>query len=150
MVVRREKSSRKRRGYRVHGYGRTGQHRGSGQKGGFGNAGRKPGKHKYSWVLRYDPDYFGKHGFRRPTKKEFKEISLLEISQYAEKWLKEGMANYKEGYIEIDLNKLGYNKVVAGGELKGKFIIKAEAFSERALEKIKSSGSLALVQNVSS
>jgi large subunit ribosomal protein L15 len=150
MVVRREKASRKRRGYRVHGYGRTGQHRGSGQKGGFGKAGRKPGKHEYSWILRYDPDYFGKHGFRRPNKKEFNEISLLEISQYADKWLKEGFANLKDGYLEVDLSKLGYNKVVAGGELKGKFIIKALAFSDAALKKIKESGSIAIVENVSS
>ncbi|HLI46506.1 MAG TPA: uL15 family ribosomal protein [Geobacterales bacterium] len=149
MVIRRKKSSRKRRGYRVHGYGRTGQHRGSGQKGGYGKAGRKSGKHKFSWILRYEPDYFGKYGFRRPNKKEFREISLLEISQLSDKWIKEGLASYKDGFIEIDLSKLGYNKVVAGGVLKGKFIIKAESFSEAAMEKIKASGSMAIAQNVS-
>ncbi len=146
MVVRKEKASRKRRGYRVHGYGRTGQHRKSGRKGGVGNAGRKSGKHKYSWVLRYEPDYFGKHGFNRPNKKEYREISLLEISQFYEKWLSNGMARINdEGYVEIDLNELGYNKVVAGGALVGKFILKAESFSEAALEKIEKSGSIAKI-----
>lgn len=145
MVVRREKSSRKRRGYRVHGYGRTGQHRKSGRKGGVGNAGRKYGKHKISWVLRYEPDYFGKHGFRRPNKKEYREISLLEISQYADDWLKSGLAKLnEEGYIEVDLSKIGYNKVVAGGNLNRRFIIKCEAFSKAALEKVKKLGSIAI------
>ncbi len=145
MVVRKEKASRKRRGYRVHGYGRTGQHRRSGRKGGVGKAGRKSGKHKYSWVLKYDPDYFGKHGFNRPNKKEYREISLLEISQFSEKWLSSGMARINdEGYVEIDLSKLGYNKVVAGGSLIGKFILKSESFSKAALEKIVNSGSKAI------
>lgn len=150
MVIRKEKSSRKRRGFRVHGYGRTGQHRKSGSKGGVGKAGRKSGKHKYSWVLKYEPDYFGKHGFHRPRKKDFKEISLLEISNSSEKWLKEGIAELKNGYVEIDLSKLGYDKVVAGGSLDKKYIIKAKYFTERALEKIKHAGSIALTKDVSS
>jgi len=147
MVTRKEKKSRKLRGYRVHGWGRTGQHRGSGLRGGFGKAGRKSGKHKWSWVLRYEPDYFGKHGFRRPNKKEEREISLLEISSISDKLLKEGLAYMKDDYIFIDISKLGYDKVVSGGKLDRKYIIKAKKFSKNAIQKIKEFGSIPIIEN---
>jgi len=57
------RKTRKMRGSRTVGYGRVGQHRDQGSKGY-----RKSGRHKagWSWVQRYDPDYFGKDGFTSP------------------------------------------------------------------------------------
>ncbi|MFZ8849856.1 MAG: uL15 family ribosomal protein [Thermoproteota archaeon] len=151
MVTRKEKKSRKLRGYRTHGYGRVGQHRKSGSKGGVGNAGRKSGKHKWSWVLRYEPDYFGKHGFVRPNRKYYNAINLSQISNIAFSLIEKGILKPNEnGYYEIDLAEWGYDKVLSNGSLNNKFIIKAKFFSEKALEKIKSLGSIPVVKNDSS
>lgn len=150
MVIRKGKKGRKLRGYRVHGWGRTGQHRKSGIRGGFGNAGRKSGKHKFSWILKYNPNYFGKHGFKRPNKIKEKCINLLEISSISSKLLNNGLAKIKDEYIEVDVSKLGYDKVLAGGYLDKKYIIKAKKFSEKALEKIRKLGSMAVIENASS
>jgi Ribosomal protein L15 len=151
MVTRKDKKSRKYRGYRTHGYGRVGQHRKSGSKGGVGNAGRKSGKHKWSWVLRYEPDYFGKYGFRRPNKKHYKSINLNQISNIAYSLIEKGVLKPNEnGYYEIDLTEFGYDKVLSGGTLNNKFIIKAKFFSEKALEKIKSLGSIPVMKHAPS
>lgn len=146
MTVRKEKKSRKYRGYRTHGYGKTGQHRKSGGKGGVGKAGRKSGKHKYSWVLRYEPDYFGKHGFKNPNTKLYSTIDLLEISNLVEKLINENKLEKKNDFYELDLTKFGYNKVLAGGTLNRKLIIIANEFSKRAEEKIKELGSIPQVK----
>ncbi|MCS7373525.1 MAG: 50S ribosomal protein L15, partial [archaeon GB-1845-036] len=64
MVVRRRRKIRKYRGTRTCGYGITGQNRGKGLKGGYGKSGRH--KHLWTWVMKYQPDYFGKKGFKPP------------------------------------------------------------------------------------
>ncbi|MEM3816270.1 MAG: 50S ribosomal protein L15, partial [Candidatus Bathyarchaeia archaeon] len=62
---------RKKRGSRTCGYGRVGQHRKSGSKGE-----RRAGRHKHlwSWVLRYEPDYFGYKGFTSPKQKKLRSL----------------------------------------------------------------------------
>ncbi|MEW6070653.1 MAG: uL15 family ribosomal protein, partial [Candidatus Thermoplasmatota archaeon] len=70
--------TKKFRGSRTHGRGQKAG-RGAGKRGGRGMAGTH--KHKYLWVLKYKPDYFGRRGFKRPQKviKEKKCINLYEI-----------------------------------------------------------------------
>ena len=51
------------RGSRTHGRGQKAG-RGKGKRGGFGNSGMH--KHKFKWMIKYDPDHFGRHGFKRP------------------------------------------------------------------------------------
>jgi large subunit ribosomal protein L15 len=55
--------TRRFRGSRTHGRGHKAG-RGKGKRGGFGNAGLH--KHKFKWMVKYDPDHFGRHGFKRP------------------------------------------------------------------------------------
>jgi len=78
----RHRKSRKRRGSRTCGWGQIGQHRKSGSRGGHGHAGMH--KHKWTWVLKYDPDYFGKHGFYRPNRREVKSMNLIQLSTLVE------------------------------------------------------------------
>ena len=40
----------------------------------------------------------------------------------------------------VDVNDLGYNKVLAKGKIKNKYKIKAESFSKLAVKKIEESG----------
>jgi len=66
MTLRKPKKVRQRRGSRMHGYGRIGQHRKGGQRGGKGKTGGQ--KHDWTYVTAHDPDRFGKQGFTRYSK----------------------------------------------------------------------------------
>ena len=48
--------------------------RGAGKHGGHGNAGLH--KHKVMYMLKYMPDHFGRHGFKRPQKMVSAKITL--------------------------------------------------------------------------
>jgi len=54
--------TRKLRGSRTHGRGKK-HGRGAGGRGGTGNAGLH--KHKFKWMIKYDPEHFGPRGFFR-------------------------------------------------------------------------------------
>ena len=59
----------------THGKGKKGG-RGAGLRGGRGNAGLL--KHKWMHMVKYDPNHFGRHGFKRPQNilKDIKTINL--------------------------------------------------------------------------
>ncbi len=143
MSIRREKKVRKMRGSRTHGWGIQGQHRRSGRKGGRGKAGRKSGKHKWSWVLKYWPDYFGKNGFHPVPRGIIKTINVGELDELAETLVKKGLAIKSEKGIEIDFTKLGINKILGSGKVTKPFIIKGiEDISKLAEEKIITAGGI--------
>ena len=59
--------------------------RGAGLRGGRGNAGLL--KHKYMHMIKYMPDHFGKHGFKRPQSviKKDKIINIENLSKCFQK-----------------------------------------------------------------
>lgn len=139
-MIRRRKKSRKMRGSRTQGYGRVGQHRGSGQRGGKGHAGRH--KHLWIWVLKYERDYFGKHGFtRHGVIRRWLTLNVSDIEENLER-LKSGEEN---GIPLIDLTRLGYVKVLGSGKLTKPLMVKAHAFSESAIRKIEEAGGKAVI-----
>ena len=140
MVRRFEKKSRYLRGWRTHGWGRVGQHRRHGSKGGRGRAGRH--KHEWTWVVKYCPDYFGKHGFKQPPEitPHFKEINVGTIDEKIEEWVREGKAEYRDGKYYVDLLSLGYSKVLGSGKVTKPIVVKAAVFTESAIKKLKEAG----------
>lgn len=140
MVVRKRKKSRKLRGNRTHGYGRVGQHRKSGSRGGFGAAGMH--KHKWSWVVKYAPNYFGKHGFTRAPQivLGIKAINVGELDEIAEDLVKKGLAKMEEDMISINILDLGYNKIVGRGKVTRKLKVATMFISETAKKKIEALG----------
>jgi len=134
MVVRRRKKVRRMRGSHTHGWGMKKKHRGKGSQGGKGMAGLK--KHKKSWMIRYMPDYFGKRGFKisQGSKKTINAINLKDIDILARKLNK----------IDIDLNELGFQKVLSTGQLTQALNIKAKKFAKKAKEKIEEAGGKAI------
>jgi len=139
-IPRRAKASRKRRGSRTCGWGRVGQHRKSGSKGGHGRAGLH--KHKWSWTVKYGENAFGKEGFKRPLKliPPTIEINVGELSELADKLLASGQATFEEGIQLLDGSVFGFNKVLGRGRVKRPLIVKAAAFSEGAKKKIEAAG----------
>jgi len=134
----RHRKSRKHRGSRTCGWGQIGQHRKSGSRGGHGHAGMH--KHKWTWVLKYAPDYFGKHGFHRPNKREIKAINLIQLTTLLENFERRGELKLVEGMPFLNLAELGIGKLVAGGKLDRKVFVVVERWTEKAEKAIKEAG----------
>lgn len=127
---------RKKRGSRTCGYGRIGQHRKSGSRGE-----RRAGRHKHlwSWVLRYEPDYFGNVGFVSPKslRRNIRCINLKELEEIA---LKIAPKTRKNEEIFIDLEEMGYTKLLGEGKITLPVKVKIPSFTRMALKKIEEAG----------
>jgi large subunit ribosomal protein L15 len=143
MVVRREKKHKKFRGHRSY-HGSHKKWRGGGSRGGRGQAGMH--KHKWSYTVKYEPDHYGKKGFTRPGQdtKEIKAINLKDLEQMAENLLKINVAEKEDDKIKINLQKIGYDKVLGSGKLTKPLIIEAKYFSKSAIKKIEEIGGKAV------
>ena len=131
MPSRKERKSKSLRGMRRHGRGNIKNRRGSGNRGGKGNAGLH--KHKWSYVVKYDKERYGNQGFVRHVKKrELKTINLWEI----ENKIKRGEIKKKGDAYEFEFN----GKVLGSGAISYPLILKAEKITEKAKGKIESAG----------
>lgn len=126
---------RKKRGSRTQGWGRVGQHRKTGSRGR-----RNPGRHKalWSWVLRYNPHYFGKKGFisHRNVKRKSEELNVGSLDEIVEKLHIEK----KTGRFFIDLESLGYAKLLGSGRITKPLAVKVASCSRSAVEKLEKAG----------
>jgi len=140
-MPQRLRKIRKKRGSRTHGYGRVGQHRCHGSKGY-----RKAGRHKAGWsyVLRYEPDYFGKKGFTSPKslKQKVNVMNVGKLDEIASKFATEK----EEGKFFINLESLGYTKLLGTGKVTKPLIVKVPSCSNSAAEKIKGAGGQILTE----
>jgi large subunit ribosomal protein L15 len=132
MVVRSKKRSRKYLGSRHWGVGNIKNARGKGSRGGVGNAGSR--KHKFTYMTAKTPWLIKRHGFSnwKPNKPD--EVTLREIDRMV-------LAS-KDQKPLIELKSC---KVLSNGSMSRPATIKAHAFSEKAIEKIKKAGGEAVV-----
>lgn len=139
MTVRKPKRVRQHRGSRTHGYGRIGQHRKGGQRGGKGKTGGK--KHDWTYVTAKTPDRFGKHGFHRYGKlrQSHNAINVGDIARQLPRFTS-GKPATKEAPIAINLEEHGFDKVLGAGTISIPLTITAPIFTHRAAEKIKAAG----------
>ena len=131
---------RKKRGSRTQGYGRVGQHRKSGSKGR-----RKAGRHKHGWsyVHRYEPDYFKKKRLKSLTdKSKIRIINLKELEEIALQ-----KVSNKKKKITLDLEEMGYDKLLGTGKISIPVSVKISAWSEDAQKKIEAVGGEILMKN---
>lgn len=127
------------RGKRTHGRGKKAG-RGKGKRGGCGNAGAH--KHRYIWFVKYEPNHFGRKGFHRHTGKKVK-IKTINVGQVQEKLtslLIEKKAEERNGKIYIDLESLGYTKLLGGGKVTVPIHVKVPQATSTAMKKIESIG----------
>jgi large subunit ribosomal protein L15 len=127
------------RGSRTHGRGKKAG-RGAGLRGGRGNAGLH--KHKWISVVKYCPDYFGHHGFKRPQSVVCDKVTmnLSEVEQALPSMAKDGFAAQKDGKWSVDLTKMGVDKLLGSGRISTAISVKVAEASATALEKLKSAG----------
>ncbi|MCQ4342441.1 MAG: uL15 family ribosomal protein [Sulfolobaceae archaeon] len=135
MVVRREKKVRKYRGSRTHGWGKKGQHRDRGSQGK-----RAVGQHKekWSWVVKYARDWYGKHGFHNPTTKQINAITIRKLNDM----IIAGQIQVKEenGRKVVDLNEYDIDKLIGRGKPVMPLVIKVKSASMGAQEAVKGVG----------
>jgi large subunit ribosomal protein L15 len=132
----RLRKTRFKRGTRVVGWGRVGQHRKSGRTGGRGGLKR----HKRSWMLKYDPEHFGYHGFyRHPSPNSIRRwMNVRDLDElYASS---PGLFKDEGGVRAIDLSSLGVEKLLGGGSVRGAYKVMVQRATASAVEKIKSAG----------
>jgi|GEM_PF-102670 len=139
-----KKRREKFRGYRTHGRGKKAG-RGKGKRGGCGNAGLH--KHKFMYVLKYEPDHFGRRGFSRHPSlvKDVRTINLHDIEENIERFASQGFAKLEGNTWHIDLVAMGYDKLLGTGKANFAMKIKVPSASERAIEKVEEAGGSVLI-----
>jgi len=140
MTVRFKKRSRKYRGSRSHGWGKTKKHKKSGIRGGVGKA--APKSHHWLQVITGKRSPIGKRGFVRPptTVRKLKTINVSHLEAMVPRLLKENKVTKEKNLYKIDLTQLGYEKLLGQGEVTLPLEITVEEASERAIEKIEQAG----------
>jgi large subunit ribosomal protein L15 len=140
-MATRLRKSRKQRGSRFCGWGQIGQHRASGSRGGVGGAGKH--KHFYIRTVIEEPDHFGHEQFHALRKSDVsKWLNLKDLNQL----MKFSKAT-EEGKIVLDLDELGYEKLLGSGQVEGVFTIKVKKVSQSAKSKITQAGGEVLLLN---
>ena len=123
------------------GWGQIGQHRKHSQKGET-----KSGRHKHLWtyVQRYEPNYYGKKGFKTPQtitgQSHPTTINIQQLDELINKQTRHKQITKKQGKPYIDLTTLGYKKLLAKGKLTKPALIKIDSYSKTAAKKIQEAG----------
>ena len=136
----KDRKVRKKRGSRTHGYGQIGQHRAGGGRGGHGKAGYD--KHKWTYVLKHDPTYWEKKGFVS-TKALGRKVSVINVGKLddlAARLESEKKLERKEKKIFLDLESLGFDKLLGTGEIMKPMLVKVASYSEAASKKLVEAG----------
>ncbi len=124
MPVRFRRKGRKMRGY-DRGFGEKKKHRGKGSHGGRGYAGST--KHKKSYIVRFEPKHFDHRGFH-PLQRTVDKIANVG-----------GLEKLAKGG-EVNLTELGYDKLLAKGEVTKPVTVHVSKFSKGAKAKIEKAG----------
>lgn len=137
------RKTRKMRGTRTVGWGRVGQHRKSGQRGQ-----RRSGRHKHLWsyVLRYEPDYFSKKGFFSPRRQKIQAVNVGALEDLATHLSAAQALPEKDGLTFLDLDSLGITKLLGMGTLTKSFSIKVASYSQSAAKKVDEAGGKLIIE----
>jgi large subunit ribosomal protein L15 len=93
-------------------------------------------------VNRYEPDYFGNKGFTSPKalKQHINVINVGNLDELVDKLEAAKTLEMKEKKPFLDLEKQGYQKLLAGGKITKPIIVKVASHSENAAKKIQAAG----------
>ena len=143
----KDRKVRRQRGSRTHGWGQVGQHRARGGRGGTGKAGLD--KHKWTYVVKHDPTYWIKKGFVsvKTLNKKVNVINIGKLDDLADKLESEKKLEKKENKIFVDLESLGYDKLLGTGEVIKPMLVKVASYSESASKKLEEAGGEILKEN---
>jgi large subunit ribosomal protein L15 len=139
-MTRKIRKIHKRRGSRTSGHGHHNKNRGAGNRGGVGMAGGHKGK--WTWIVKNEPKYFGRYGFKIPdeAKNIYRSVNVGTIDEFLPQLIAEGIAKKSGEAYEVDLTLTNFEKVLGKGKVTNPLNIKALSFSSKAVEKIEGSG----------
>ena len=140
-MATRFRKSRRHRGSRYCGWGQVGQHRQSGSRGGVGNS----GKHKHLWIRTVieEPDHFGHDSFISHNRNVVNRwINVRTLDSLIDETKKNS-----EGMYILDLNSLGYDKLLGGGQVNRRYEVCISRISDKAREKIVQAGGEVIIPN---
>ncbi|MFP4174169.1 MAG: uL15m family ribosomal protein [Halobacteriales archaeon] len=128
-------SKKRGRGSRTHGGGTQKNRRGAGHRGGRGEAGRK--KHEAK-----NHPQLGKTGFKRPQKvvEDIDVSNVGDIDREVDTLVERGVAEETDGGYVVDASALGVDKVLGSGQVRNTLTVRADNFSDSAVEKIEDAG----------
>jgi large subunit ribosomal protein L15 len=129
-MERKAKQKKKYLGKRTFGKGNTKRKRGAGSRGGRGLGGID--KHKWSWAMNIDKNYYCKHGFSNPTRKDVDVVNLYEINQRAVL----NQLEKKGDKFQFEFK----GKILATGKVTVPLSIKAMAWSKNVEKKLSETG----------
>ncbi len=138
MVVHRRKKTTKWRGRSTHGGGARKKRRGAGSRGGRGRAGsgKRAGHLKFGIVL--GSSGFSPRGRHAVSEKTINVGHLTPL--FAEKLVSQGKASKEGNVYNLNLESLGYTKLLGSGPALIKMKITIDSCSERAALKVKQAG----------
>ena len=136
----KDRKVRKQRGSRTYGWGQIGQHRARGGRGGTGKAGLD--KHKWTYVVKHDPNYWIKKGFvsTKTLNTKVNIINVGKLDDLADRLDSEKKLERKEKKIFLDLESLGFDKLLGTGSVAKPMLVKVAAYSEAASRKLEEAG----------
>lgn len=131
--------TKKMRGSRTHGRGKKAG-RGAGLIGGRGMAGY--GKTGKIGMLKFDRNYFGRHGFKRPQcmVEANSTINVSELEEHADRFVAMGFGTKEGDTYNINLTDAGIDKLLGSGTIGVAVNVTVAQASAGAREKIESSG----------
>lgn len=137
MVDRKRKKVTKYRGSKTHGGGSMKKRRGAGHRGGRGRAGS--GKRGDAKKPRYWSEVAPK-GFTSLADNAVNTINVGHLNSMIENLARKNkVAQSGDAYV-VNLEALGYERLLGGGRVTSKMTIKADSASARAIEKIEKAG----------
>jgi len=105
---------------------------------------RRVGRHKGLWTytVKYEPNYFGRRGFTSPQslKQKINAINVGKLNELVEKLDAQKQLEKRKGKAFLDLDKLGYQKLLAQGTIDKPVLVKVESCSGNAAKKIEEAG----------
>ena len=137
-MATRKRRVRRQRGSRTHGWGTSGQHRGSGMLGGHGNVGKL--RHKKSAVIRYGSQTAKKLLLPKRTTKQNLITNVGQLEDLLARSEHGHAVSEREGKKVLNLQSLGYAKLLGSGEVRVPILVKIEKFSKSAATKVEAAG----------
>ena len=141
MVVNKRKKASRYRASMTHGSGAKKKRRGSGNRGGKGNAGSGKKAECKKPTVSKDIHYFGKFGFKsKGITRDIRAVNLGYIDENIQSLLKDNKVSKENGAYALDLESIGFNKLLGDGMVTNKLRIKAKYASSKAVEKVNALG----------
>jgi len=93
-------------------------------------------------MLKYFPDYFGRHGFKRPQSQVHANVTInvSELQESLDEYITKGFAVKEGDAYSVDLTKAGIDKLLGSGNIEVPVNVTVSQSSDKARQKLEASG----------